>query len=231
MFDVVYILKKDARPDELRYSLRSVDKNFPHRAVWFYCGKPEGLTPDEYVPHIQSGYLKWEKARSSVLEICKNENITRRFWLFNDDFYIMRPYYGDGTPFHCGTLHDHIARVEARHGHRITAYTQQLRNTEAILQRAGLGTIDYAGHLPLLIEREKMLEALETFPACPMFRSLYGNYANIGGVYHEDVKINDPKTKPDPTADYLSSSDVSFRGEVGRFLAKRFPERSRFEVK
>ena len=198
--------------------------------VWFYCGKPKGLKPDRYVSTMQRGATKWEKARSSLIDICKNDEITKQFWLFNDDFYVLKPLK-ETTPYHVGDLHDHILRVEARHGGKHTNYTRQLLECERQLKAAGLTTIDYAIHVPLLVDRAKMLEAIEAFPTCPMFRSLYGNYANIGGVQRKDVKINDVATVPDETLDLLSSSDKSIHGEVGRFLAERFPEPCRYEVK
>lgn len=228
MFDIVYIIKEYAQPDELRYSLRSVCENMEFNRVWFYCGKPKGLRPDRYVPKEQTGSVKWERARSSLVNICKNDEITERFWLFNDDFYILKPFTRT-EPFHVGELRDHIKRVESRHN-GATAYTKRLRQCETLLKEAGLTTTDYALHVPLLVERSKMLEALEAFPTCPMFRSLYGNYANIGGTQRSDVKISEPSQIPDADLDLLSSSDKSFHGEVGRFLAKRFPVRCRYEV-
>ena len=228
-YDVVYILGRYTLPDELRYSLRSVCENLEYKRVWFYCGKPKGIEPDVYVSMQQRGPTKWAKARSSLVEICKNDDITKRFWLFNDDFYLLQPFTRT-KPYHVGELSDHIARIEARHGNKRTGYTNQLRECERQLKAAGLTTVDYAIHVPLLVDRAKMLEALEAFPNCPMFRSLYGNYANIGGTKRDDVKINDALTVPDETLDLLSTSDKSFRGEVGRFLAKRFPERCRYEV-
>lgn len=228
MFDIVYILKEYAQPDELRYSLRSVCENMSYNRVWFYCGKPKGIKPDVYVSTKQTGATKWERARSSLIDICKNDDITPRFWLFNDDFYILKPF--DRTePYHVGELCDHIKRIETRHNGR-TAYTNRLRECEALLLNNGLTTTDYAIHVPLLVERSKMLEALQTFPTCPMFRSLYGNYAAIGGTERKDVKISLPNQAVDPKLDLLSSSDKSFHGEVGRFLGKRFPERCRYEV-
>lgn len=227
-YDVVYILKQYAQPDELRYSLRSVCENMEYNRVWFYCGKPNGITPDVHVPTMQRGATKWEKARSSLIDICKNDDITPRFWLFNDDFYILKPFTRT-APYHVGYMREHIERVEARHNGP-SPYTLQLRKCEALLKEAGLSTLDYAIHVPLLVERSKMLEALEAFPDCPMFRSLYGNYASIGGTKRKDVKISDTNTKPDGDLDLLSSSDRSFHGEVGWFLKKRFPVPCRYEV-
>lgn len=45
-YDIVYILKNDVKPDEIRYSLRSIEQNLEHGNVWFFGGIPEGIRPD-----------------------------------------------------------------------------------------------------------------------------------------------------------------------------------------
>lgn len=227
-YDVVYILQENIRPDELRYSLRSVEENLVHGKIYFYCGKPKGIEPDVYVPHVQSGSTKWERARSSLVKICKNDDMTKKVWLFNDDFYVLVPVTSE-KPLHRGLIRDHYLDVEKRHG-RITAYTRQLRNSEDMLKSAGLTTLDYALHVPILIDREKMLEALRMFPRCPMFRSLYGNYAGIGGDFHQDVKALDPGEKIPGGADFFSTSDRTFSGSVREQIEARFPDPCKYEA-
>ena len=228
-YDVVYILKEGAPAEELRYSLRSLEENLPHGKVWFYCGKPKGIEPDEYVDRRQTGSNKWQRVRSSLVAICKNEAMTKKVWLFNDDFYLLAPVTKE-KPGHRGLIRDHYLNVEERHGGNPTGYTRQLRECERQLKEAGLTTLDYTLHAPMLIDREKMLETLKMFPRCPMFRSLYGNYANVGGDFTEDCKVTDPETDVNAGAAFMSTSDKGFAGNVKAFLAARFPTPSRYEV-
>ena len=51
--DIVYFVKNTEENEELIYSLRSVDKNFPFNKVWFFGGCPKGLTPDVHIPVVQ----------------------------------------------------------------------------------------------------------------------------------------------------------------------------------
>lgn len=229
-YDIVYILKSDAAPDELRYSLRSVEENMSYRKVWFVCGKPNGLEPDGYMPMIQTGSSKWDRTKSSLIAVCKNDEISKKFWLFNDDFYVLKPNKSI-KPYYRGIIKDHVLAIERKRNGRASSYSNQLKACDEYLHRAGYTTLDYALHLPMLVERSKMLEAINMFPNCPMFRSLYGNYANIGGTYHKDVKVADPAREINPDLDFLSSNDKSFQGKLGQFLAERFPEPSRFEVR
>jgi hypothetical protein len=82
----------------------------------------------------------------------------------------------------------------------------------------------------MLVDKKKMLEALETFPDCPMFRSLYGNYAEIGGVQHNDVKIDNTDDSIPDGADFVSTTDGSFRcGVVGAQIRRLFPEKCKYD--
>ena len=227
-YDVVYILKASAPTEELRFSLRSIEKNMDHGKVWFYCGKPEGIEPDEHVPHVQTGGSKWERVRSSLIEVCRNEKISKQFWLFNDDFFVMRPMQ-KATNFHRGLLSDHIKDIEHRHCGGTTAYTRNLRNCEMQLRDAGLTTLDYAIHVPMLVDRAKALEALQMFPRCPMFRSIYGNYAKIGGEFIKDCKTTDSERVIDPADPFFSTSNKAFAGSVLEQMRNLFPDPCRYE--
>ena len=229
-YDVVYILKQNIpAPNELRYSLRSIEANMTHGDVWFVGGQPKGITPDKRLPMVQKGRNKWERARSSLIAICKNEEISQRFWLFNDDFYVMKRMLST-KPYFAGLLRDHIIRIESRRNSRPSMYSNALRECERQLKRAGLTTFDYALHIPMLIDKTLMLEALDAFPYCPMFRSIYGNYAKIGGTQHPDVKVKSPEQEIDPELDFMSTSNKSFGGTAKALLAERFPEPCRYET-
>ena len=229
-YDVVYILKSGVRTDELRYSLRSIEKNLEHGNVWFVCGQPMGLYPDCSIRMQQKGILKWEKARSSMIAVCKNKDVSEKFWLFNDDFFVLKPMASE-EPYFGGMLRDHILHIEHRYNDKRTGYTRALRYCEQTLADAGFTTFDYALHIPMLVDKAKMLKVLETFPDCPMFRSLYGNYAEIGGTQHDDVKIVSLSDRFDEDADFVSTDDNSFRcGQVGVQIRRMFREACKYEI-
>lgn len=229
MYDIVYILKSDVAPDELRYSLRSVCENFPYNKVWFYCGKPEGITPDEYVPFNQRGVMVWEKTTSTIEAICKNKNITEDFYLFNDDFYIMKPVE-DMPIYYDRTLYRRIQQIEKRRKGAGSLYSAQLRITREVLQDNGYKTFNYAVHMPMLINRKKALEVIRAYPNLHMFRSVYGNVCDVGGEQHADVKIADRNRKPPKDCDFLSTGDLPMtETEVGRYIIERFPDKCKYE--
>ena len=227
--DIVYILKNNMDSDEIRYSLRSVEKNFPYNKVWFYGGCPEGIVPDEYVNFQQVGETKWQRSTSALAEACKNDDITENFWLFNDDFFVMKKARIP-KPYITGTLMKRCKEIESRHQGMTTSYTRQMRRTDHALKINGYTRYNYALHVPMLINRAKALETLNTFSGQLLFRPLYGNYCGLDGVVTEDVKIFSLTERPqDPR--FLSTNDESFaKGQVGELIRKTFPEPSKYEV-
>ncbi len=227
--DVVYILKNNYSSEELRYSLRSVVENFPYRKIWFYGGKPDGIEPDEYVEYIQVGKTKWEKVNNTLRLICQNDEITEDFWLFNDDFFIMQKVT-DLEPMYAGTLESRVKSIQSKRNGRPSQYSIQLKGAARILKAEGYDTLNYALHVPMLINREKALQTLEKFNNCPMFRSLYGNHHSIGGCQVRDVKINDLDKEPTGFEVLLSTKDSSFNdGAVGRYIREQFAHKCKYE--
>lgn len=233
-YDIVYFVR-EGKNEELRYSLRSVEENWQYNKVWFYGGCPTGIAPDEYVHCIQTELSKFERVRNMLYQACSNDKITESFWLFNDDFFVLQPKPETIKPMYNKTLQDRIAKIESRHGNMPTDYTKRLRHLVKTLEEAGLPTLDYAVHKPMLINRKKALEVLDKYPNEPMFRALYGNYWKLGGESNHDMKIQLVNYNKCATImrewDFLSTSDESFEvGNVGRYLRDRFNTPSRFEV-
>lgn len=233
-YDVVYFLKPASENEELRYSLRSLEENWQFKNVWFYGGCPDKIKPDYHVPVAQIALTKWQRVRDMVYLACKNDNITEDFWLFNDDFFILKKKSEDMPPLYNRTLEQRIERIEKRHNGP-DEYTKRLRNLVKTLKTANKGTLDYAVHKPILINRKKMLEVLDKFPDEPMLRALYGNYWKIGGISRHDMKIRvlnySNMKEVMRTWDFLSTSDESFKnGTVGRYIRDKFDIKSRFEL-
>lgn len=229
-YDIVYILKEDIAPAELTYSLRSIEKNFPHRNVWFVGGQPNGLYPDKRLPHQQIGNSKWERVKSSWKEIINCEDISEDFFLFNDDFFVLKPHQLPFLNYSWGTLDQRVKQLDRNLGRR-SNYGTSLHVLDCILRDDGYTTKNFALHLPMLLNKEMIEKTFKTYPNNNMFRSAYGNINNIQTVEHPDVKIYDLKSIPREDWDYVSTTEQSFGlGNVGRFIRAKFPEESRFEI-
>ena len=225
MQDIVYFVKDTPTNEELRYSVRSL-ANFPHGKVWFYGGCPDGLKPDRHVYVKQDQPTKWANIFKMYKMVCNNEEISEDFWLFNDDFFIMKKVK-KGPNYYEGDLYKRVVTLEDAHG-GITPYSQQLRYTLQELEGMGCETKNYALHLPMLMNREKGKELCNIISG-PMIRCVYGNYFKIGGENHRDVKI-DRLDRVAKDTEYLSTNDKSFRGMVGDQIRATFPDKCKYEL-
>ena len=231
-YDIVYILKNNWKTDatELRISLRSVAQHFPHDRVLFYGGRPKGIEPDGGQHFEQTEMSRYSRVRESIRRVCEDPDVSDNFWLFNDDFFILK----DITEPFCydrGQLKKHIRQLYVKYGVQ-HEYGKMLMKTQAVLEEAGLPTYDYTLHLPMLVNKEDALDVLDGFaPANVGFRSLYGNAVMLDSETIDDVKISDIKNVPGEDWTFVSTGDTAFTvGAIGAWLGKRFPEPSRWDT-
>lgn len=226
--DIVYILKKDLPSEELKYSIRSVVENFPYNRIIFYCGCPEDIKPDVMVPFDQEGFGKINKVIGTLKEVVKNKDISEDFWLFNDDFFILKPYES-GLPWINGDIYSLIRKIEDEK--KSSRYTDILRWTANNLKQWNKNNLSYATHTPMLINREKARIVLRNFVPPYSFRSVYGNYWEVPGEFHNDIKITELDKVPDDSYIFLSTNETSFnKGKVGEYIRERFPNPSKYEI-
>lgn len=228
--DIVYVVKDAVYNEELRYSLRSVDKYFPHNRVWFYGGKPMYFHPDKQVIINQKGKNKWERVRSMFMAIAVNDEITEDFVLFNDDFFVLKPVEKPPV-YRYGSLNQLCKRVEKNNNGKPTPYTRSLERTIEALKWFNFPTTNYELHIPMVINRKGLAFVMELYPDVRATRSLYGNIwlGKKDSAPMKDVKIFDRETIPGDW-DFVSTEDLFFaEGRVGDFIRNRFPDKSRFE--
>ena len=229
-YDIVYVLKQDITSEELKYSVRSVVENMPYNRIVFYCGCPSDMKPDIHVPFKQLENSKIKNVIQTLKAIVKNDNLTEDFWLFNDDFFIMQPLTSE-KPICNGTLYSVLNNIERMKG-KSSKYTRTLRDTIMQLTKRNLDTISYASHTPMLINRKKAKEVLDTFTSPFSFRSAYGNYWHLDGILRPDVKISGVAEDVNTSLDLLSTNDASFAGgKVGTYIRSVFVTPSKYEIR
>lgn len=197
--DIVIPYKKN-NTGELEACIKLIRRNVPHRGV--YVIDNYARTRNNTVSHInQILKLRWA---------LQNIRLTEEFYLFNDDFFVMKPI--EEVPYyHRGFLSDHI--LSRKPG----GYTRALTDTLNLL---GKDALSYEVHLPMKFHREKLRDAIEDLSlaissnTCPLIRSYYGNKYNVGGEEVEDVK--NPDNYEGMT--FLSTSDYTFRRELGDYI-------------
>lgn len=231
--DIVYFVKNTEENEELVYSLRSVEKNFPYNRVWFFGGCPNGLKPDVHIPVEQNTGSKYQNVRGMIREAVANDDLTDDFYLFNDDFFVMSKV-GYVVPAVNGSLGWQIQKLNNKYPKNYkTAYRSRLRNTMQALKSMNKDRLNYELHIPMLINKEKAKRILDMFDNTVAFRSSYGNYYSIAKSIHPDVKILDDDKMYDPDLHnvFLSTSDYTWNyGRIGDYIKSKFTEPSRFEI-
>jgi hypothetical protein len=150
----------------------------------------------------------------------------------NDDFYIINKV--DDVPYmHGGSLFKKISRYKELTGN--TRYVLMLKRTCANLSRRfGNDVLDYELHVPMVMEKEKLLKIIEV---PDLWRSRYGNVFNVGGIEMDDVKIYSSGVFAKKISevdifkyDYLSSNDDSFEEMKQAILDVYFTNKTVYEL-
>jgi hypothetical protein len=228
--DLVYICR-DGENEELRYSIRSAVKNLPHDKIWVVGGKPDWYTGNHI--EVDQAKGKYANARNSLKAVCDSKEISESFILMNDDFYIINKT--DTVPYmYAGTLSDKIDQREDIFSGN--TYTTLLKQTLGSLSRKRVRVVlDYELHVPMIMEKKKLQKVLKL---SGLWRSVYGNVFNVGGVKIRDVKVYDKKNKFYANSydinnlefDYLSSNDDSFEMIKEMVLEEMFPNKTGYET-
>lgn len=213
--------------NELRFSLRSIQANLPHTAVWVVGYQPNWLTNVGFIPGNTQPHSKANIYRN-LLAACEHPDTPDDLIVFNDDFFVTEPVETP-TVHYRSTLQEHIdfPRVQRTKGW----WWQSLTTTQICLQALGhTDPLSYELHIPLPIQKQAMADTLNWFKDIqphnpPQWRTLYGVINDIGGTPHPDPKAyrHGPIGVP-----YHSTTDTSFRQFYQHFAAQ-FPNPSRYE--
>lgn len=227
--DIVYV-NRDGDNPELRYSLRSL-VNVEHDVVWVFGGAPSWLSATTGHRKRPQGGTPYSSTRGHIQAACNTPEVSDPFMLWNDDFYAMQ-YLEEIPVYHRGPLDPLLEQYSTLK----TPWAKGLRETAAAMEKRGMlaGAMSYDVHLPLIIHKTQMLEALrwaETLRADAVhLRTLYGALAfkPDEGVEHHDPKMM-RRSDPFPRGAWLSSGADTFRSAVEPVLRYLFPEKSFYE--
>lgn len=214
--------------DELKYSLRSVVANLPHRKVFVIADhKPMWMSVDVRMMSIKDRSAnRFENVNRKLLEACKSSAISDPFILMNDDFFVMKPVT-DIPCYRYGTLkqhHDDLAKVYR------SKYMHHIERAMTILKERGLQTNDFEVHSPIIVYKDALKEVLSWDMASACRRSLYCNYMGERGVLTKDFKVYTDGEDFNKNATFISTLDSNFaNGAVGRYIKEKFSEHCHYE--
>lgn len=234
MMDLVYILGKGSRwkNNEIRFSLRSVEKNLKHRKVFVIGYKPDWMTGVIHVPMNDPYQHKQKNAIEKIRLACKNSEISEAFILMNDDFFLLQNC-GESFP---GFTYKTITDLMDNHSTKGGYYYRAMKDTIGLLREANIGDVNFEIHAPIVFEKTKFLQmtdAINWMETGYLFRSIYGNSFGIKTEeLEQDCKAYDWYGVPiiARRSPILSIADaVALHPKFQKFIQERFPEKSHFE--
>lgn len=228
--DLLYILGRGSkwRNNEIRFSLRSVEKYLPHARIFIVGECPKFLRNVVHIPAIDPYENKIANAIFKIRAACREIDLSERFILMNDDFFLLRPIKRI-EPMILGTLSDALANHSTKAGY----YFNAIRKTQDLISAAGQKALDYEVHAPMILEKQKFLSLTDAVEWTEgfLFRSLYGNTFEIGGKKRKDTKVHRIDQLEDLAQyDIISTADrVVLRPEFQHFIYNLFPTPCRYE--
>lgn len=226
--DIVYPLKPGSKHSEFKHSLRSL-KNVDHDNVWVIGYKPEWVRNVNHI-YTDQNKSKYKNLCNNIAAACESDQISDPFIIFNDDMFVLQPIPEIPTWWR-ETVDEGIARYERRDRMRLWELAMKdcrskLKNKHKIRTSKQLS---YELHIPMIVHKSTMLEALNAIPYGPVWRTIYGNMANLGGHRHKDVKLGKGRT-PKEDDWFASSSDDRFANdELGKYIKKQFSRPGYYE--
>lgn len=210
--------------NELRYSLRSLEKHTKDPEVTIIGSAPEWLNLGkvQFIPIPEpSGNRLFRVGAKFVAAL---PYLPDNFIYMNDDYFLMEPIV-DFETIYIGTLRQTIAMTLGE-GYLSVHVKGQQDTLEALLDYSS-EPLDYDAHAPMPMTRDLVFQCATVFPFWNdlQLKCIYGNYLQVGGVQGPNAKT--PKWSG---WRYLSTDEYP-TDEMKKLLHSTFPEPSRFELR
>lgn len=250
MVDVYYpFFQREAVWEELRYSLRSIEKHLKCDFRVVIVGDlPECIDLGKvlYIPHQRIEGVKENTLADAITKMllyCNNPDAADTFIRMYDDIYLLNDVTLDDIA-HPKMMYD-LSEMPLQYG----TWWGQLRRTLETLQAHHAPTMSYESHFPDLFNKEWMLYVLKEYDALErrlLITSLYFNsigyfetaleYEEARGIqFYNDVdnrfytSSGGNLEKKCAGKIYLNHNNSGLTQNLKSFLMNRFPTKSRFE--
>jgi hypothetical protein len=236
MIDVVYVLGNGSRweDNELRYSLRSVEKHLKKYDKIIIVGeKPDWV---KNVIHIPKPDLHKEKETRIALKVkaaCNDERVSKNFLFMNDDIFLTKPEHAPYYPnYYSGSVQEAWEKKNIN-----MIYRGAIKNTLSAFHDREQKYFDI--HTPIIYNKDNFLEMMERHDWNMEFsfivKSLYGNRFRISATSLKDCKIDHVYPREEileriKNRPCFSVGDRGLTATMKDIIEKMFPEKSQYEI-
>lgn len=237
--DAVYKISSNGKwgsHECLRYSIRSVSKNFKDLGRIVIVGtKPDWIQNIHFIP-CDDPFKKNKDANitNKLLLAASQDWITSDFVNISDDNVIIHPI--NLSFFRAYTINSDLRRMERGRG--ISKYGLRVKNTISALKNNGIENPNfYDCHIPMLINKEKFKEIFEKYDRGLCANTIYyNNLINNGEQPVENVRAFIRKGLPMSKIItecrgklFLGYQRRGLNNNLKTYLKQRFPEKSIYE--
>lgn len=231
-YDIVIPVKYTSMNDELRYAIRSLETNMSYRSLVVLGYRPGWLEPDHHISFNQKAGSKYLNTTQMMKMACEDPNVSDPFIWTNDDIFAIQPM--PTLPHLNRGPVERVLKAYLEKGSRV--YAEGMQETLDLMREFGLEGpfMSYELHMPMLIEKNPMLEVLsmtKNRTSVLHKRTFYGNWVSYNGLTVPDCKIYREDQNWPSNFPFLSTSDQSFlHFYVGTWLRHKFPAQSSYEI-
>ena len=233
--DIVYSFYNDKRTSEttLKYSLRSIEKNFDNVSNVYILGHETSFKNVIHIP-VKDCMSKGRNIFTKALTAAQTPEISDKFMFISDDHYILKPCEIENYPIYGNGTLDELMVSQGN------AYKSIIQNTVNLLRSKDKPTLNYNIHCPAIFEKSKIIELNEAYPLQDsdigfITKSLYFNHFGI----KPDHQLRDCKIRRNAThseimvkinwRDCFSTGKEDSCPNILSFLEQMFPNKSKYE--
>lgn len=237
MIDVIIPVRTGTKPTELKYALRSLEKNLNGFGNIFIIGEQIlSLRGLKYLHCKDDKQSKWKERNimRKIMTACKSNDVSEDFIFTNDDIYLTQEFDANNLPFY--HKDDLLGTMAKNNGD----YRKSVNHTRKFLVDNNMPTLDFDTHFPIVYNKKKFSD---TF-VCEklnweisfgfVIKSLYCNSNGIEGEFGGDCKIQQKLNYEEIKAkigdrSFFSTSDNSMNEHMIRYLNELYPNKSKYE--
>lgn len=240
--DILYVVGTGSKwnNNELKYSLRSIDKNGVNVGRVYIATEhlPAFVNPEKVVhyPIRDLGKIKHLNIMDKIEGVMQHTDIADDFLLSSDDhFYLRETDFAHYPLYHKGEISERDENAE---------YWMSMRDTKHLLQQHGLTTYSTNPHCnthfnrPMFMEHSALMKEGKQLRYGAEVNCLMGNLmiaAGVEPVCYNDIKINSFKNREDLLRQLgdthcFSIYDSALKCGMKEYLRELFPNKSRWEV-